>query len=135
MSKSGSRPLLGPRRRNKEAAEYLGIADLTLEKMRVAGTGPEFETVGEKTVVYSDAALEEYLAQRRARSTAERDTRTRPRQRLKNNRSDPITPSGSAARPTGEADLPTARRGRRKRDHSDPADPSRPDARTPRSPE
>ena len=51
--------------------------------MRVAGTGPEFETVGEKTIVYSVAALEEYLAQRRARSTAERDTRTRQGRRLK----------------------------------------------------
>ena len=62
MSKSGSRPPLGPRRRTKEASEYLGIPESTLEKMRVKGTGPEFETVGEKTIVYSVVALEEYLA-------------------------------------------------------------------------
>ena len=70
MSKSESRPSLGPRLRTPAAAHYLGIADSTLEKMRVSGTGPEFEIVG-KAVVYSIHALEEYLAQRRARSTSE----------------------------------------------------------------
>ena len=81
MSKSESRSSLGPRLRTPAAAHYLGIADSTLEKMRVSGTGPEFEVVG-KAVVYSIPALEEYLAQRRARSTSEvGKLRPRPRRR------------------------------------------------------
>jgi hypothetical protein len=71
MSKSQSRPPLGPRLRTPEAAKYIGIADSTLEKMRVTGTGPEFEKPAAKVVVYSIPALEEYMAQRRARSTSE----------------------------------------------------------------
>jgi hypothetical protein len=70
MNKSGSRPQLGPRLRTADAAKYLGIAESTLEKMRVAGSGPEFEKPAAKVVVYSIPALEEYLAQRRARSTS-----------------------------------------------------------------
>jgi hypothetical protein len=82
MSKSGSRPSLGPRLRTPDAAKYLGIAESTLEKMRGAGTGPEFEKPAAKAVVYSIPALEEYLAQRRARSTSETGKPTpRPRHR------------------------------------------------------
>jgi hypothetical protein len=89
MSKSESRPSLGPRLRTPAAAHYLGIADSTLEKMRVSGTGPEFEVVG-KAVVYSIHALEEYLAQRRARSTSETGKPTRQPQRRKNTRKNPV---------------------------------------------
>jgi len=71
MSKSESTSSFGRRLRTPAAAEYLGIAASTLEKMRVSGTGPEFERVGKKAVVYSVEALEAYLAQRRARSTSE----------------------------------------------------------------
>jgi predicted DNA-binding transcriptional regulator AlpA len=59
------------RLRTPAAAEYLGIAASTLEKMRVAGTGPVFERVGPRAVVYSTAALDEYLAARRAISTSQ----------------------------------------------------------------
>jgi predicted DNA-binding transcriptional regulator AlpA len=90
MSKSESRPSLGPRLRTPDAARYLGISPSTLEKMRCAGTGPEFEGVGGKAVVYSIHALEEYLAQRRARSTSEMGKPTpRPRRR-KNTRNNPV---------------------------------------------
>ena len=89
MSKSESRPSLGPRLRTPAAAHYLGIADSTLEKMRVSGTGPEFEVVG-KAVVYSIHALEEYLAQRRARSTSETGKPTRQPRRRKNTRNNPV---------------------------------------------
>ena len=99
MSKSESRPSLGPRLRTPDAARYLGISPSTLEKMRCAGTGPEFEVVG-KAVVYSIHALEEYLAQRRARSTSETDKPTpRPRRR-KNARNNPVgrpNPTGSSS--------------------------------------
>ena len=91
MSNSESRPSLGPRLRTPAAAEYLGIAASTLEKMRVFGTGPEFEIVG-KAVVYSISALEEYLAQRRARSTSETGKPpSRPRRR-KNTKDSPREP-------------------------------------------
>jgi predicted DNA-binding transcriptional regulator AlpA len=96
MSKSESRPSLGPRLRTPAAAEYLGIADSTLEKMRVSGTGPEFENVG-KSVVYSVSALEEYLGQRRARSTSETGKQAyRPRRRknTRDNPGGPPTPEG-----------------------------------------
>jgi hypothetical protein len=61
----------GPRLRTPAAADHLGIAESTLEKMRCFGTGPEFERVGTRIVVYSIAALDAYLAARRATSTSE----------------------------------------------------------------
>ena len=61
MSKSESTSSFGRRLRTPAAAEYLGIAASTLEKMRVSGTGPEFERVGKKAIVYSVEALEGYL--------------------------------------------------------------------------
>ena len=76
MNNPASRPPFGRRLRTPAAAEYIGIAASTLEKMRVSGTGPEFERVGKKAIVYSVDALETYLAQRRARSTSETDTPT-----------------------------------------------------------
>lgn len=82
MSKSELRPPLGPRRRTPAAAKYIGVAGSTLEKMRVNGTGPEFEKVG-KSVVYSEQSLEEYLAKRRARSTSEAEKLITSTQRLK----------------------------------------------------
>jgi len=60
------------RLRTPEAAEYLGIAESTLEKWWVAGIGPEFERAGSRIVVYPIASLESFLAARRARSTSER---------------------------------------------------------------
>jgi len=71
MRKPGSRRSLGPRHRTPAAAKYLGIAASTLEKMRCAGSGPDFERVGKRTVVYSEESLERYLEQTRARSTSE----------------------------------------------------------------
>ena len=54
--------------------------------MRVAGTGPEFEKPAAKVVVYSIPALEEYLAQRRARSTSETGkSASKPRRRKTTN--------------------------------------------------
>jgi hypothetical protein len=97
MSKSKSHQPLGPRRRTPAAAEYLGIAESTLEKMRVAGTGPEFEIVGEKTVVYSEEALEDYLAKRRVRSTSEAQQLRRRGGRRSTSRADLAASQSSAA--------------------------------------
>ena len=62
---------LGERLRTPAAAKYLGIGKSTLDKMRCQGTGPVFERVGPRAVVYSIPALDEYLTQRRATSTSE----------------------------------------------------------------
>jgi predicted site-specific integrase-resolvase len=60
------------RLRTPAAAEYLGIAESTLEKWRVAGIGPVFERCGRRIVVYSIEALESFLVARRATSTSDR---------------------------------------------------------------
>src|SRR3984893_4713066 len=61
----------GKRLRTRAAAEYLGLAESTLEKMRCRGTGPEFERPSSRIVVYRVGALDAYLAARRATSTSE----------------------------------------------------------------
>jgi hypothetical protein len=63
-------PATGRRLRTPEAAEYLGIAKSTLDKMRGKGTGPEFERPTARIVVYSIPALDAYLAATRATSTS-----------------------------------------------------------------
>jgi predicted DNA-binding transcriptional regulator AlpA len=61
----------GRRLRTREAAEYLGIAKSTLDKMRSKGTGPEFERpTGGRIVVYRIPALDAHLAATRATSTS-----------------------------------------------------------------
>jgi len=62
----------GRRLRTPEAAQYLGVGESTLEKWRCSGSGPQFERVGARIVVYSVPALEVFLAARRANSTSER---------------------------------------------------------------
>ena len=59
------------RLRTGPAADYLGLAKSTLEKMRCDGTGPEFERPSKRIVVYRVGALDAYLAARRATSTSE----------------------------------------------------------------
>ncbi len=59
------------RLRTKEAAEYLGLAESTLEKDRVlCQIGIPYIKLG-RTVVYDTAVLDEVLAARRCRSTSE----------------------------------------------------------------
>ncbi|MBO9377416.1 helix-turn-helix domain-containing protein [Sphingomonas histidinilytica] len=55
----------------EKAAEYLGLATNTLEKMRVHGTGPKFAKLG-RAVRYRVADLEDYIAARVVSSTSER---------------------------------------------------------------
>ena len=69
----------GRRLRTPEAAKYLGVGESTLEKWRCTGTGPEFERVGVRIVVYRIAALEAFLAERRAMSTSEPPVSPKPR--------------------------------------------------------
>jgi len=93
---------LGKRLRTPEAADYLGIAKSTLDKMRCAGTGPVFERVGPRAVVYSIPALDSYLAERRATSTSES-----PPQRAEPS-AGPASPNGVPSGAPKVADKPAA---------------------------
>lgn len=52
------------------AANYLGLAESTLEKARVSGTGPKYLKLG-RAVRYRIADLNEWLAERVVSSTSE----------------------------------------------------------------
>lgn len=45
----------------KSAAAYLGLAEGTLAKMRLEGTGPEFVRVGRKRIFYQQNALDAFI--------------------------------------------------------------------------
>jgi excisionase family DNA binding protein len=53
-----------------EAAELLCLSERTLERLRVAGTGPRFVRIG-KSIRYQPSALEAYVASRVVSSTSE----------------------------------------------------------------
>lgn len=55
----------------KAAAERLGLAVSTLEKLRVSGGGPVFCKLGRR-VVYRASDLDAWVASHRVRSTSER---------------------------------------------------------------
>jgi excisionase family DNA binding protein len=57
----------------KQAAEYIGIAKSTLDKMRVAGGGPRFIKIG-KRVLYDKADLDAWIEAQKRRSTADLGT-------------------------------------------------------------
>ena len=65
------------RLRTRAAAEYLGIAPSTMEKLRLTGDGPPFYKVG-RTVLYDTSLLDEYLASRRRMSTSEHAEAAKP---------------------------------------------------------
>jgi predicted DNA-binding transcriptional regulator AlpA len=52
-----------------QAAEYLSLGKSTLDKMRLAGGGPEFIKVGAR-VVYDPADLDAWIARHKRRSTS-----------------------------------------------------------------
>ena len=62
------------RYRPPQAAEKIGATVSTLAKWRVYGKGPNFEKLGTKLIVYSEEALEEFLAARSHASTSEYST-------------------------------------------------------------
>ena len=57
--------------RSKQAAEYVGLAESTLAKMRHRGDGPIYSKAGRRIVVYHQSDLDEWLAAGRRRSTSE----------------------------------------------------------------
>lgn len=60
-----------PRRmlRTDDAANYVGVSASTLNKLRLAGGGPEYIKLG-KSVVYDPADLDAWLASNRRSSTS-----------------------------------------------------------------
>lgn len=60
-----------PKLRTPAAAEYLGMGESTLEKLRLTGDGPRYSKLGKRTVVYDEGDLDEYAAARRRRSTSD----------------------------------------------------------------
>lgn len=70
------RPHTRVRVRVKEAAAHVGLSVSTLNKMRIAGTGPRFTKAGARCVVYSLIDLDDWMAAHTHTSTAEYDIRT-----------------------------------------------------------
>ena len=63
--------------RTLEAAEYVGLAASTLEKMRVTGEGPRFLRLGGRAIGYDIKDLDAWLdGQRREPSEDNRNTPT-----------------------------------------------------------
>jgi predicted DNA-binding transcriptional regulator AlpA len=54
--------------RVKEAAHYVGLSKSSLDKLRCFGGGPEYFKLG-KAVIYSTAALDEWMTARTRTST------------------------------------------------------------------
>lgn len=59
--------------RPARAAEYLGVSKSFLDQARVAGTGPYFVKISPTMVIYRRIDLDDWLAVRVVKSTAEAD--------------------------------------------------------------
>jgi predicted DNA-binding transcriptional regulator AlpA len=55
----------------REAALALRLSERTIERLRVAGTGPKFVRIG-KSIRYQPSALDAYIASRVVGSTSEK---------------------------------------------------------------
>jgi excisionase family DNA binding protein len=55
----------------RQAAEYLNCSKSLLDKLRVRGGGPEYVQVSDDLVRYAKSALDEYIAARTRRNTAQ----------------------------------------------------------------
>jgi predicted DNA-binding transcriptional regulator AlpA len=58
------------------AAAYTGLAESTLNKLRITGGGPHFLKISARRVAYDTADLDEWLASKRRRSTSDRGEAT-----------------------------------------------------------
>lgn len=70
MTDDNPTPPAGRRLRPQEAAEYLGLAPSTLEKLRTKGGGPRFAAMG-RAISYAVADLHAWAAERTVRNTSE----------------------------------------------------------------
>ena len=57
--------------RTSDAADYLGLAASTLEKMRLSGSGPRFVRLGARAVGYSIGDLNSFIEAGRRCSTSD----------------------------------------------------------------
>ena len=57
--------------RTKGAANYLGVGQSTLERMRIEGNGPLFRKLGQRIVTYAVDDLDAWASQEVRHSTAE----------------------------------------------------------------
>ncbi|MBL8808126.1 MAG: helix-turn-helix domain-containing protein [Rhodospirillales bacterium] len=57
--------------RAPDAAQYLGLAESTLAKMRLRGDGPGYSKAG-RAVIYARAELDRWLASLRRSNTSQR---------------------------------------------------------------
>jgi predicted DNA-binding transcriptional regulator AlpA len=57
--------------RAREAAAYLRLAPSTLAKFRCQGGGPPFFKAGGRAVIYDRAQIDDWLASRLCKSTAD----------------------------------------------------------------
>ena len=57
--------------RTAEAAEYIGLSESTLAKMRLRGDGPPYIKAGRRVVLYDMQDVNAWLADRRRHSTSE----------------------------------------------------------------
>lgn len=62
--------------RTPAAAEYVGLAASTLEKLRLTGGGPAYYKSGPKIVVYEMKDLDAWLYARRRTSTSDAGSKT-----------------------------------------------------------
>jgi predicted DNA-binding transcriptional regulator AlpA len=56
--------------RTPAAADYVGLAVSTVEKMRLTGSGPRFVRLGERAVGYLEEDLDQWLEMRQCLSTS-----------------------------------------------------------------
>ena len=58
----------------RDAALYLHLSERTLERMRVAGNGPRFVRLSNRSIRYRQQDLDAYVAARVVGSTSEENT-------------------------------------------------------------
>jgi predicted DNA-binding transcriptional regulator AlpA len=59
--------------RTSDAAQHVGLATSTLERLRSVGGGPPYRKAGAKIVVYALSDLDAWVKRPRVRSTSEDD--------------------------------------------------------------
>ena len=59
--------------RTKDAANYLGVGQSTLERKRIEGTGPQFRRLGSRMVTYAVDDLDAWANENVLSSTSERE--------------------------------------------------------------
>ena len=57
--------------RPKQVADFLGIAQSTLAKMRLTGGGPRYSKIGPRLVAYDPSDLTDWVNSRKRQSTSE----------------------------------------------------------------